>query len=115
MAELSVAEVKKLVVDKEMEMGEDLFEYHALNTDSIRDIILGDFKNHLTEKEYNDVVEEDMEMFELRNLHYSIDSLFDISEERKQELENAFYTSFTNLLNKDEGLKSTFFDKLEAK
>ena len=111
--QLSEKEVKELVENKEMEMGEDFFEYHDLNTDSVRDVILVDFKNHLTEAEYNDVVEDDVEMFDLRNLYHSIDSLFDISEERQKELENVFFASLTKLLNSNEEMMQQFLDSLK--
>ena len=111
--QLSEKEVKELVENKEMEMGEDFFEYHDLNTDSVRDVILVELKKHLSETEYNEVVEEDVEMFDLRNLYHSIESLFNISEERQEELENVFFASLTKLLNSNEEMMQKFLDSLK--
>lgn len=111
--QLSEEKVKELVENEEMEMGEDFFEYHDLNTDSVRDVILVELKNHLSETEYNEVVEEDVEMFDLRNLYHSIESLFNISEERQEELENVFFASLTKLLNSNEEMMQKFLDSLK--
>ena len=72
----------------EYDMGEDFFEYHDLNEDEVRDKILVEFKKNISAEAWEEIQEEDLEMFSLRNLHYRIEA---VSEEECVELDKIFY------------------------
>lgn len=60
--------LRGVVEEIEREIGENVFEYSVVNRDEVRDLLLEKMKYYLLEREYNEIVDEDLEMFQLFNV-----------------------------------------------
>jgi len=60
--------LREVVKNIECEIGENVFEYSVVNRDEVRDLLLGKMKYFLLEREYNEIIDEDLEMFQLFNV-----------------------------------------------
>ena len=102
-------EFKKKVKKVERDLGEDVFERHAWNTDIIRDYILNNMaKTKQCKNIMAEINAEDLEMFQLRNLHYNIESLYSIDDLSDDyfELEDVFYKSLYEFVSANFGIEN---------
>lgn len=111
--ELTVKKLRKMVREKEYGMGEDLFEYHVLNNDEIRDLLLEGFKSVLPQEAVDEIIEEDIEMFCFRDITENLMELDDnIAKELAPVCSELFYKILTDILNTNEDYMKLFLESL---
>lgn len=110
---LTVKEVKKMIQEKEYILGEDLFEYHELNIDLIRDLFLDGFKAVLPQEAVDEIIENDIEMFCFRDITENLMELDDnIAEELAPVCSELFYKILKDILNTNEEYMTLFLESL---
>lgn len=110
---LTVKKLRKMIREKEYDMGEDLFEYHVLNIDEIRDLLLEGFKTVLPKEAIDEIIEVDFEMFFFRDITENLMVLDDnIVEELAPVCLELFYKILTDILNTNEDYMTLFLESL---
>lgn len=110
----NIANIKREI---EREIGENLFEYSVVNTDEVRDKLLNSTKDWLSEEEFDMIVKEDLEMFQLFDIRLNIYGIEKINSCWAQELHTAFVENtlcceLGKVLANDKALLTEFVDEL---
>lgn len=109
---LTVERVKELVEEQDYQTGENFFEYHVLNTDEVRDLLLEGYLDVLSEETLEEIKEDELEMFCFRDLTMN---LTDLDEDSAPLYLEIFYNKLTDILNSNENYMQQFLESVNIR